>query len=117
MAYVDKLNVNGSDYDIQDKRLPESAGTIQITKPVNVGNNFTADSIVENMSGYSYQNNHIGQNSQFTPIYASVCKNGNKLTAVIAGTLTPLQAGETFTNIGLFILPGTIMNILYPFSG
>lgn len=114
MAYVDKLNVNGSDYDIQDKRLPESAGTIQIAKPVNVGNNFTADNIVENMSGYSFVDYQV--DTTWTPIYSGIVKNGNKLTFVIFGTIEQDGTKTGNADIGVFNIPSGVGSALYPYS-
>ena len=54
---------------------------------VNVDGNFTANSIIENMQGYS-----ISNNTYLTNQYTSVVKTGNKITFVIAGTLTPTEA-------------------------
>lgn len=74
---------------------------------VNVDGNFTANSIIENMQGYSILNN-----TYLTNQYTSVVKNGNKITFVIAGTLTPT---ETMLNNGgdwlvVFYIPKNILS-------
>lgn len=74
---------------------------------VNVDGNFTANSIIENMQGYTIENNTLLTNQ-----YISVVKNGNKITFVIAGTLTPTQTmidngGEWLT---VFNVPNDILS-------
>lgn len=69
--------------------------------------NFTANSIIENMNGYSIENNTLLTNQ-----YISVVKTGNKITFVIAGTLTPTQTmidngGEWLT---VFNVPNDILS-------
>ena len=72
---------------------------------VNIAGNLTADSIIENMVGYSYTSSD--RSSSVTLNYAGVCKNGNKITFVLAGSLTTTGTAyptNTF-NLGGFIIP------------
>lgn len=52
---------------------------------VNVDGNFTANSIIENMNGYSFEALTI-TNAQIVTTYAGIVKNGNKVTFVCSGT-------------------------------
>ena len=76
---------------------------------VNVNGNFTANSIVENMQGYSFEK----LLNDSSVVYAGIVKNGNKLTAVLAVNITPTQA-LTYTYLGKFTLPLSVANKLYP---
>lgn len=72
-----------------------------------VDGNFTANSIIENMQGYSILNNTLLSNQ-----YISVVKTGNKITFVIAGTITLTQSildngGEWLT---VFNVPNDILS-------
>ena len=83
---------------------------------VNIAGNFTADSIIENMSGYSFTLD--APNDLIKEInYAGVVKNGNKITYVLAGVLKKLStftAGAEY--IGTFTFPSSIGAKLYPNS-
>ncbi len=76
------------------------------------GHKVTGDEIVEKMSGYSYIN---GTASNFiaSSIYASVCKNGNKLTLVLAFDLEKTASGGSNV-VGWFTLPSEVYNKIYP---
>lgn len=80
---------------------------------VNISGNLTADSIIENMTGYSYADATTGY--LFENQYANIIKNGNKLTLVLAGDLTK-PTGESSTNFvaGNFEIPLSIWNQLVP---
>lgn len=74
---------------------------------VNIDGNFTANSIIENMLGYSITNNTLLTNQ-----YISVVKTGNKITFVIAGTITLTEqiinnGGEWLT---VFNVPNDILS-------
>ena len=72
---------------------------------VNIDGNFTANSIIENMSGYSISN----KNAKATFNYAGVVKNGNKLTIAL---FLSIQLEE---DLGVN-LPFTICHINLPLS-
>ena len=82
---------------------------------VNVDGNFTANSIIENMNGYSFtplSNN--GYNFEF--VYAGVVKNGNKLTCAIALNITKTNDSIATSNVSFCYLnlPSAIMDKLHP---
>lgn len=80
---------------------------------VNISGDFTADSIIENMTGYS------GETKEpliHTPIYAGCVKNGNKLTIVL---FTKINFSETpspaYKTLYSFYIPQSVLNKLYPY--
>ncbi len=74
----------------------------------------TAPSIIEDMNGYSY----TPQTGSFTmsDSYVSACKNGNKLTLVVAGVFTPSTSFSGYIGIGDFTIPQDIGALLVPLS-
>ena len=110
MAYVDKINVQGTDYDINDKRLPEVGGVVTLD------DDFTANSIVEKMSGYGFTLGTLPTGLTLNVYYAGVVKNGNKVTFAIfaqigrTGTVSPGYVDGKLR----FTIPATLMNKLYP---
>ena len=73
----------------------------------------TGGEIVEKMSGYSFTKGVSDENTQVSHIYAGVVKNGNKITFVWFGTITPLNAGYTFSP-AKFNIPSSVGEKLYP---
>lgn len=109
-----------TDEEIQ-KLAASPIGDVSIDGDLSVDGDFeansvSADSIIENMSGYTF----IKQNEDMqTFAYAGVCKNGNKITFVIAADITP---SSTFISngggyIGKFGIPSEIYQKLVPFYG
>ena len=84
---------------------------------VNIAGNLTADSIIENMSGYGFTKGAT-TNITYEFNYVGVVKNGNKLTFAIACSLTRTDdvVGNSFT-LGKFSIPLAIANMLYPQIG
>lgn len=80
---------------------------------VNIAGNFTADSIIENMTGYRFENK-APSNSGINISFASCVKNGNKITFVIAGNVTRNENTPYNAPIGQFICPTSIMDKIYP---
>ena len=80
---------------------------------VNIAGNFTADSIIENMSGYSAT---VPPNTNWTQekIYIGVCKNGNKLTLVVAMNLTKNAGASIHPNLAQITIPSAVGEKLYP---
>lgn len=81
---------------------------------VNIDGNFTANSIIENMSGYGYKP-AIKENATITYTYVGAVKNGNKLTFACSGTFQ--RSGDlTGWNCMLirFTFPKTIGAKLFP---
>lgn len=71
---------------------------------VNIDGNFTANSIIENMAGYSFE---MSTATGLTIQYAGIVKNGNKITYVISGSYVK-QAGKSYIEIGSFNNPKNI---------
>ena len=87
----------------------------QTIAPANVAatGNITADSIVENMTGYNFTKNTTDAN--WTPVYVGVCKNGNKITFVVFGTITRDSAHTgSIVELGQFTIPSSVGTNLYP---
>lgn len=82
---------------------------------VNIAGNFTADSIIENMTGYSFTKGADKEGLTVDLTYAGAVKNGNKITFVIAGeiTRTDTVAGNLYP-FGKFNIPYTIGIKLIP---
>lgn len=80
---------------------------------VNIAGNFTANSIIENMSGYSAI---VPSNTGWTQekIFIGVCKNGNKLTVVVALNLTKGAGAAIHPNIAQITIPNDVGAKLYP---
>ena len=81
---------------------------------VNIAGNFTADSIIENMTGYSFAKDGEATNLTREHVYAGVVKNGNKLTFVIAMNITRTGAMGNYINWGSFTIPLSVASKLYP---
>lgn len=90
------------------------SGNLTVTGGIS-GNAITGDSIIENMSGYSwtkYTNPNITQ----TDIYVSVVKNGNKLTIVYFGKVNLSVAEGGSIKLGSVTIPNSVGTKLYPFT-
>lgn len=81
---------------------------------VNIDGNFTANSIIENMNGYSFLQNEESLNDVKLD-YVGVVKNGNKITFAIAGIMNLATAKER-VNIGTFTIPNDVGEKLFPIS-
>lgn len=92
----------------------KSKNEVQIGANLNADGNFTANSIVENMNGYTF-NPEVLDNAHRTIAYsyAGVVKTGNKITFAIAGTITTKDATSS-TAFGRFSIPKSIADKLYP---
>ena len=73
-----------------------------------------ADEIIENMSGYSF--NDIQTDHAWNPVYAGVVKNGNNLTFVVFGSITVDGTQTGNADICNFTLPNDVASKLYPYS-
>lgn len=86
---------------------------MQVGTDLYVDGNFTANSIIENMNGYTISN--IA--SEINLIYGGACKNGNKITFVLFGDLYAETLPSTgFWHICNFTIPTEIGQKLYPYS-
>lgn len=81
---------------------------------VNINGNFTANSIVENMGGYSFVSKNI--HADFTPIYVGAVKNGNKITCVWFFSIKPTENSYSGAKMGDINMPSSVLSKLYPFS-
>lgn len=86
----------------------------QSIAPANVAatGNITANSIIENMAGYSFNKSTSTAATTYDYIYAGIVKNGNKLTAVLALNVTKTSNAEA--NIGVFNIPYAVAQKLIP---
>lgn len=80
---------------------------------VNIDGNFTANSIIENMSGYSFEKI---SSINWTPVYVGCVKNGNKLTMVVFGKYTKHENDATQIYIGRINVPLDVGNKLYEYG-
>lgn len=80
---------------------------------VNVAGNFTADSIIENMSGYSFTE-LTSEDLTKEFVYVGAVKNGNKVTLVLALNVTKTASLSASKNIGYIAMPSAVMDKLYP---
>ena len=92
----------------------EDLGAI-FTGNVNIAGNFTADSIIENMTGYGFSKTFSGIDVDF----AGVVKNGNKITFAIAGRFNGTVGIESYGArvLGAFTLPSSVGIKIYPILG
>ena len=74
---------------------------------VNIAGNFTANSIIENMSGYGLENAY-NPPAEFVRSYAGIVKNGNKLTLVVSGVYTKSSSQSAWVNCFDFKVPSSI---------
>ena len=87
------------------------SGNLTVTGGIS-GNAVTGDSIIENMSGYSFSKQADDAHITKEIIYAGIVKNGNKLTAVCFAKITP---HDGYSNIiGTFTIPSAVGAKLYP---
>ena len=87
---------------------------VQIGTKLNVDGNFTANSIIENMSGYSFEKKESTADIEYTYDYASAVKNGNKITFAIFGSITKKSSfNSNQIHFGTFIIPSEIGEKLF----
>lgn len=102
---------NMRDTMIYDK----SKNEVQIGTNLNADGNFTANTIIENMTGYSFTKGIPPTNVTYNFLYDGIVKNGNKLTcacALIVNSISDI-AGLTALQICDFIVPTNIASKLY----
>ena len=93
----------------------KETNTTEISGNVNVDGNFTGNSIIENMSGYSIIKGAPPTNATYNFLYGGIVKNGNKLTcacALIVNSTSGIE-GITAMHICDFIVPTNIASKLY----
>ena len=87
---------------------------------VNIDGNFTANSIIENMPSSLYYLGAISSGTNISPTYIGVCKNGNKITFVVAGTVKR-PAGTNWNDFTTlksieFRIPPSIGDKIFPMN-
>ena len=102
------------DYELKEDLSDDVLDVVEGAEEINMSGDLTANSIIENMSGYSAE---LGDDSNdFTPVYVGACKTGNKITFVIFGTIyfetTPTSSNPTLIK---FYVPDTVWGKLYPY--
>ena len=70
--------------------------------------------IVEKMTGYSA--NALQLDTQWQPVYVGVCKNGNKITFVVFGSITVDGTQTGNADIIHFNIPSSVGAKLYPYT-
>lgn len=80
------------------------------------GGKLSSPEIVETMTGYSFNKGTLPTGVNITLDYAGVCKNGNKITFVVAGIF---RKSSAFTESDIddlfgFVIPSDIGSKLYP---
>ena len=84
-------------------------------KDISATGNITAPSIIENMSGYSIIKQSAPTGATYDKVYFGACKNGNKLTFVVAMNITLTEAiTSTSRVIAQILIPSAIGSKLYP---
>lgn len=118
--YADETS-SGKDIDtsiaaLEDKtqKISHAAGGTSVEGNLSAGA-ITGNSIIENMSGYSFVESAVQAGLTKEYIYAGVVKNGNKLTFVLAVNLTrtdEMQSG--YVDFGYFSAPQDVLDKIYP---
>lgn len=114
--YADK-SISGKDLDsavIAD--VDGKVSVTSITAEEIKGGAITGSSIIEDMSGYSYETASPA-GTTLTYNYIGAVKNGNKLTIVIDGKLVPTGDTPYNPNLGWFKMPPAIIEKLVPTDG
>lgn len=83
---------------------------------VNIDGNLTANSIIENMTGYGFRLPAETTGITLNFSYVGVSKTGNKLTIVLAGDVTKTDNDANSFNIGDIDIPADIGALLFPYS-
>ena len=80
---------------------------------VNISGSLTANSIIENMAGYSWWKS----GSWYNTIYAGAVKSGNKVTFVLFAYFEKDASTPDQPTLGGFVIPTAVGSKLYPYSG
>lgn len=113
---VNNFSINGSQHLIANYNDGTSTDLGAIfTGNINIAGNLTADSIIENMSGYGVYNKDT---THVTWHYIGIVKNGNKLTFAASGKFNEAdKSGTGYRGIITFQIPNAVGANLVPFSG
>lgn len=89
------------------------SGNLTVTGGIS-GNAITGNSIIENMSGYTFRVDTVS-NTTIENVYAGVVKNGNKITFVYAFNITTTASTPTGSVLCHFEnIPESVYDALYP---
>lgn len=90
-------------------------GNVSIAGSLNVSGDISGQSIVERMVGYSYSMPSVIAEATTNITYASVVKNGNKVTMVITGEVTrTASVPDGNLILGSFNIPSSVGQKLIP---
>lgn len=89
------------------------SGNLTVSSEIS-GNAITGNSIIENMSGYSFNPTPSTDKIDITYIYAGVVKNGNKITFALAFNITNKTDDTAIDIYPSFLIPNTIAAKLNP---
>ena len=89
------------------------SGNLTVTGGIS-GNAITGDSIIENMTGYTYVAPSAVANLEIEMIYAGVAKTGNKITFAVAMNITRRDTVASNQSMGTFNIPSAVGNKLFP---
>lgn len=86
---------------------------------ITASGNITGPSIIENMTGYTAAAEAPATNTTNNIAYCSVCKNGNKVTFVCAGTIVTSAniSADTICNLVNFSVPSSVGSKIYTIMG
>ena len=112
-AYLEEHPVDITALEGQDISLATltSTGDVDVGGDLEVTGSISGAEIVEIMSGYSFTPATGDTRPNWTPIYVSAVKNGNKVTFVVFGSL--IKRGNTGF-LGYFSIPSAVASKLYP---
>ena len=88
------------------------SGNITIGGDLTVVGNMTGPSIIETMTGYSYTKD----NQNWSDVYVSACKNGNKLTFVVFGAISKDNDTSNVIDLANFTVPSDVASKLVPYN-
>ena len=118
-ALDDKVADAVDDYLTEHPVDPTAITGLDIApKDVTASGDITGASIIENMSGYSFNEPSASADYSIDLTYAGIVKNGNKLTLVVAGSFTTINSLVYYSQVALgkFTIPSAIGEKLYPFT-
>lgn len=110
MAYVDKINVQGTDYDINDKRIGQGADN----------NALPIFEKITDSAGHKRFIEGDGSGINSTIFDNAFCKwslSGTHLMCVFAGTLKAGQSVSAYLTFCAFTIPSWILAKIYPIQG
>ena len=95
-------------------KVEDSNNKILLDGNTVVDGDFTANEIVEKMTGYSATLLEFSNAYSVETIYYGACKNGNKLTLVYAFNITKTAENSGYQDIAKITVPDSVYSKLYP---